>query len=191
MCFKNLPVEFDATGRPYLRQGWETAYNADANAKKLVGHGATPPQQPDPARVQQMVATQANIQEFNVDPVTRIAGALALHTVADLQERKMVESRSMATLFRGYEIILQGRDPRDAIFISSRACGVCGGVHAVTSAYCLDMAFDVVPPPLGTVVRNLLLAAEFLYDQTLIFLLGMVHFCQSAIGEHKEPTWNG
>lgn len=189
MCFKNLPVEFDATGRPYLRQGWETAYNADANSKKLVGHGATPPSQPDPAKVQQMVATQANIQEFNVDPVTRIAGALAMHTVADLQERKMIESRSMATLFRGYEIILQGRDPRDAIFISSRACGVCGGVHAVTSAYALDMAFGVTPPPLGTVVRNLLLAAEFLYDQPLIFLLGMVDFCESAIRATNPEIW--
>ena len=73
----------------------------------------------------------------------------------------------MATLFRGYEVILSGRDPRDAIYITSRACGVCGGVHAVTSALAIEMAFGCVPPPLGVVVRNLALALEFLYDHPL------------------------
>src|SRR5487761_1835785 len=167
MCFKNLPVEFDQVGRPYLREGWETAYKTNTG-KEIVGHGSPP--QLSNEKVQGLLASQAHIQEFNVDPVTRVAGALAFHSVAALQERKMVETRSMATLFRGYELILKGRDPRDAIFISSRACGVCGGVHSVTAAYALDMAFGVVPPPLGTIVRNLLLAAEFLYDQPLIFI---------------------
>ncbi|MEQ1354521.1 MAG: nickel-dependent hydrogenase large subunit, partial [Candidatus Acidiferrum sp.] len=73
----------------------------------------------------------------------------------------------MATLFRGYEIILKGRDPRDAIFISSRACGVCGGVHANCAAEAIEMALGIAPPPMGTVVRNLGQAAEFLYDHPL------------------------
>jgi hydrogenase large subunit len=186
MCFKNLPVEFDELGRPYLREGWESAY-VTTNGKEIVGHGAPPVLSNE--KVQALLASNANVHEFNVDPVTRVAGALAFHSVADLQERKMVETRSMATLFRGYEIILQGRDPRDAIFISSRACGVCGGVHSVTSAYALEMAFGVVPPPLGTVVRNLLLCAEFLYDQPLIFLLGMVDFCESAVRATNPEIW--
>ena len=184
MCFKNLPVDFDTAGHPRLREGWESAYRTN---KSVISEGV--PAMLSVEKVQGLLASNQHVHEFNVDPVTRVAGALAFHSVADLQERKMVETRSMATLFRGYEIILKGRDPRDAIFISSRACGVCGGVHAVTSAYAMDMAFGVVPPPLGTVVRNLLLAAEFLYDQPLIFLLGMVDFCESAVRATNPEIW--
>ncbi len=73
----------------------------------------------------------------------------------------------MAMLFRGYEIILQGRDPRDAIDISSRACGVCGGVHSSVSSQALDMAFGVQTPPMGVTVRNLGAGAEMLYDHPI------------------------
>ena len=55
----------------------------------------------------------------------------------------------MATLFRGYEVIMIGRDPRDAIFITSRACGVCGGVHSTCSALATEMAIGCRPPKLG------------------------------------------
>jgi hydrogenase large subunit len=70
-------------------------------------------------------------------------------------------------LFRGYEIILQGRDPRDAIDISSRACGVCGGVHATVSSLAIEQAFGICPPPLGVVVRNLGEVGEMFYDHPL------------------------
>ena len=67
----------------------------------------------------------------------------------DLENRRAVDAHSRAMLFRGYEIILQGRDPRDAIDITSRACGVCGGVHATVSSLCLEQTFGIVPPPMG------------------------------------------
>ena len=90
----------------------------------------------------------------------------------------------MATLFRGYEIILQGRDPRDAIFISSRACGVCGGVHSNCSAEAIEMALGVVPPPMGIVVRNLGQAAEFLYDHPLhLYLLAGPDYSATVMGQ--------
>jgi len=73
----------------------------------------------------------------------------------------------MAMLFRGYEIILQGRDPRDAIDISSRACGVCGGVHSTCSSLAIEQAFGITPPPLGVVVRNLGEVAEMFYDHPI------------------------
>ncbi|MGH9280094.1 MAG: nickel-dependent hydrogenase large subunit [Acidimicrobiales bacterium] len=99
--------------------------------------------------------------------MTRVAGALAVHTVLDLENRRVVEAHARAMLFRGYEVILQGRDPRDAIDISSRACGVCGGTHATVSSLCLDQAFGACPPPLGTEVRNLGEVAEMFYDHPL------------------------
>ncbi|MGI8937575.1 MAG: nickel-dependent hydrogenase large subunit [Iamia sp.] len=64
-------------------------------------------------------------------------------------------------------MILQGRDPRDAIDISSRACGVCGGVHSTVSSMAIEMAFGIQPPPLGVVVRNLGEVGEMFYDHPL------------------------
>jgi hydrogenase large subunit len=87
--------------------------------------------------------------------------------VLDLENRRAVDAHSRAMLFRGYEVILEGRDPRDAIDISSRACGVCGGVHATVSALCIEQAFGVCPPPLGVEVRNLGEVGEMFYDRPL------------------------
>lgn len=179
MCFKNLPIEFDAQGQPYLKEGV-----ADPYAYTTVSLAE------QEERIQQLLARNGHIKSVDFDPVTRVAGALAFHTVVDLQERKVLAANSMATLFRGYEVILQGRDPRDAAFISSRACGVCGGVHATTSALALEMALPVQPPPLGIVVRNMLLAMEFLYDHPLhLFLLAGPDYSQQAVEATTPTLW--
>jgi hydrogenase large subunit len=78
-----------------------------------------------------------------------------------------------------------GRDPRDAIFITSRACGVCGGVHATCSALATEMAIGCCPPKLGVAVRNLVLAFEFMYDHPLhLHLLAGPDYSAAMI----EPT---
>src|SRR5919202_1220962 len=106
------------------------------------------------------------------------------------EERVVHDAHSMATLFRGYEIILKGRDPRDAIFISSRACGVCGGVHSNASAEALEMAFGIHPPPMGVVARNLLLSLEYLYDHPLhLFLLAGPDYSEPAVRETNPELW--
>src|SRR5262249_19343134 len=161
MCFKNLPIEFDAQGKPYLKAGVADPYAPTTAAPR----GA--PAQLSAERVEELLRRNGYIKDLDYDPVTRVAGALAFHTVTDFQNRKVLEARSMATLFRGYEVIMIGRDPRDAIFITSRACGVCGGVHSVTSAMAIEMALGCVPPPLGVLIRNIALALEFLYDHPL------------------------
>ena len=94
----------------------------------------------------------------------------------------------MATLFRGYEVIMIGRDPRDAIYITSRACGVCGGVHSVTSAMAIEMAIGCVPPPLGILIRNIALALEFLYDHPLhLHLLAGPDYSAAMVGPDESP----
>lgn len=108
------------------------------------------------------------IKEMAWDPITRVAGGLAFQCKADLTNRRFTDAHATATLFRGYEVILKGRDPRDAVFISSRACGVCGGVHSACSAMAQEMAYNCPPPPLGIVIRNLGEAAEMMYDHPLI-----------------------
>lgn len=171
MCFKNLPIEFDAEGNAYLKEGvanpysYETTSLADSEDK-----------------IKQLLARNGYIKNVDFDPVTRVAGALAFHSVVDLEERKVVSTNSMATLFRGYEIILRGRDPRDAAYISSRACGVCGGVHSTVSALAMEMALGIQPPPLGIVVRNMLLSIEYLYDHPLhLFLLAGPDYSEQLV----------
>src|SRR4029450_1176394 len=175
--FKNLPIEFDAAGKPYLRAGVADPYTATMTAPR----GA--PTQLSADKVAGLPKRTGFIQEMDFDPVTRVAGALAFHTVADFNARKVLEARSMATLFRGYEVIMVGRDPRDAIYITSRACGVCGGVHCVTSEMAIEMAIGCVPPPLGILVRNLALALEFLYDHPLhLHLLAGPDYSAAMVG---------
>src|SRR5215203_1892052 len=177
MCFKNLPVEFDKDGRPYLREGVADPYTPTRTAPI----GA--PMQLSAGQVEELVRRNGHVKSVDFDPVTRIAGALALHTVADLKERRVLEARSMATLFRGYEVIMIGRDPRDAIFITSRACGVCGGVHSTCSALAIEMAIGCRPPKLGIAIRNLALALEFLYDHPLhLHLLAGPDYSSAMIG---------
>jgi hydrogenase large subunit len=181
MCFKNLPIEFDAAGRAFLKDGVANPY-ASAAAPRGV------PMQLDADRVAELVKRNGHVRDVDFDPVTRVAGALAFHTVADVKERKVLEARSVATLFRGYEVIAIGRDPRDAIFITSRACGVCGGVHSTCSALAIEMAIGCQPPPLGILVRNLALALEFLYDHPLhLHLLAGPDYSQ-AIVEGTNPS---
>ncbi|MEJ7802088.1 MAG: nickel-dependent hydrogenase large subunit [Candidatus Limnocylindria bacterium] len=185
MCFKNLPVDFDAEGRPFLRDDVPNPY-AVAQAPDTNGGVKTLTRD----QIEDLLQRNGHIETKNFDPVTRVAGALAFHTVVDNQARKVIEARSVATLFRGYEVIMMGRDPRDAIFITSRACGVCGGVHSTAAALAIEMACGVKPPPLGIVVRNLLLAIEYLYDNPLhLFLLAGPDYSEAIVSKTNPELY--
>ena len=67
------------------------------------------------------------------DPITRIIGNLGIYTKIDFANREVVECRSTSSLFRGYSVFMKGKDPRDARFITSRICGICGDNHATCS----------------------------------------------------------
>ena len=185
MCFRNLPVDFDAQGTPYLKGGIPDPYTT---ATAISAPDARQPLSHD--KIKELLARNGYIKNVDFDPVTRVAGALAFHAVADLKERKIVDVNSMATLFRGYEIIMIGRDPRDAIFITSRACGVCGGVHSTCAALAMEMTFGIQPPPLGIVVRNMMLSMEFLYDHPLhLFLLAGPDYSEMVVKSTNPEIW--
>ena len=141
MCFKNLPIDFDAQGKAFLKDGAANPYSTATAGPPNV------PKQLTAERVAELVKRNGHTKDVDFDPVTRVAGALGFHTVASIKERKVLEARAVATLFRGYEVIMIGRDPRDAIYITSRACGVCGGVHSTCSALAIEMAIGCQPPP--------------------------------------------
>ncbi|MDP9377647.1 MAG: nickel-dependent hydrogenase large subunit [Actinomycetota bacterium] len=185
MCFKNLPVDFDEAGNATLRGGIPDPYSVTIT-KPDVGKSDAERE----ADIQRLMARNGHIRDMNMDPVTRIAGAMAINVTADLQEGRYLDARAQAPLFRGYEVIAMGRDPRDAIFITSRACGVCGGVHSHASAYAIEMAMGLTPPPLGTVVRNLGEAAEMGYDNPLhLYLLAGPDYCEAVVKATTPHLW--
>lgn len=102
-----------------------------------------------------------------VDPVTRIEGHLKI--TVEVENGKVKDAWSSGTMARGFEILLQGKDPRDAPFVTSRFCGVCYSVHQMASARALDEAFGAKVPWPGTLLRNLVMGAEFIYDHILHF----------------------
>ncbi|MCU0651318.1 MAG: nickel-dependent hydrogenase large subunit, partial [Candidatus Omnitrophica bacterium] len=79
------------------------------------------------------------------------------------------DAYSSGTLWRGIEVILQGRDPRDAGQITQRICGVCPMAHGTASILCLDDAFKVTVPDNGRIIRNLMLGANHLQSHVLHF----------------------
>ncbi len=106
-------------------------------------------------------------QKIVIDPVSRIEGHLGIEVEVD--GGKVVDARSRATLFRGFEIILRGRDPRDAPHLAQRICGVCSADHALASASALDNAFGVTPPDNARIIRNLVVGANYLHSHILHF----------------------
>src|ERR671934_319579 len=176
MCFQNLPIEFDPDGTPRL-VGSPDAFSYT-------------PVEIDRSQIEALVKRNAHVRDLDIDPVTRVAGALAFHAVVDLEQRKVYEANSVASLFRGYEVILKGRDPRDAMFISSRVCGVCGGVHSVASSLAIEMAFGIAPPPMGLALRNIQLALDFMLDNPLhLYLLAGPDYSQIVVERTNPSLW--
>ncbi len=118
------------------------------------------------------------------DPITRIVGSLGIYTKIDFANRIVTDCRSTSSIFRGYSIFMKGKDPRDAHFITSRICGICGDNHATCATYAQNMAFGVRPPALGEWIVNLGEAAEYMFDHNIFQdNLLMVDFCEQMVKE--------
>jgi len=102
-----------------------------------------------------------------LDPITRIEGHLSIEL--DVQNGKVANAWSKGDMFRGYEMILKGRNPVDANQITQRICGVCPVSHGIASSKCLDGAFGIVPNKNGRLLRNLVLSANYLQSHILHF----------------------
>jgi hydrogenase large subunit len=122
--------------------------------------------------------------EMNWDPITRIVGSLGIYTKIDFANREVAECHSTSSIFRGYSVFMKGKDPRDAHFITSRICGICGDNHATCACYAQNMAFGVRPPAMAEWITNLGEAAEYMFDHNLYQdnLVG-VDFCEQMVRE--------
>jgi hydrogenase large subunit len=102
-----------------------------------------------------------------VDPVTRIEGHLRIE--AQVDGGKISDSWSAGTMFRGIELILQGRDPREAWIWAQRICGVCTVVHALASVRAVENALDIEVPSNARIVRNIIAGAQMVQDHVIHF----------------------
>jgi hydrogenase large subunit len=102
-----------------------------------------------------------------IDPITRIEGHLRVEV--EVKDGKIVDAWSSGTMVRGLEIILKGRDPRDAWAFTERVCGVCTTVHALASVRSVEDALGIVIPPNAELIRNLMFCAQYLQDHVVHF----------------------
>ncbi len=102
-----------------------------------------------------------------VDPITRIEGHLRIE--AQMDGDKIAQAYSSGTMVRGIEIILRGRDPRDAWAFAQRICGVCTLVHGIASVRAVEDALDYPIPPNAQLIRNLMIGAQYVHDHVMHF----------------------
>jgi hydrogenase large subunit len=131
-----------------------------------------------------------------IDPVTRIEGHLKVEVKIDTVNgvQQVVDAFSQGTLFRGFEKLLEGRDPRDATLITSRICGVCPTSHALTAALALDSACgvggDSAARSAARIMRNLVHGACYLESAILHFyLLSLPDFISGLPMAPWLPGW--
>lgn len=118
---------------------------------------------------------------ITIDPITRIEGHLGIEATVDNGAVK--EAYASGTLFRGFEVILKGRDPRDASRLTQRVCGVCPAAHSTASALCLDDAFGITGqiPDNAKLIRSLIFGSNFLQSHIL-------HFYHLAALDYVDAT---
>ncbi len=106
-------------------------------------------------------------QRVTIDPITRIEGHLRIEV--EIENGKVKDAWSSGQMFRGIEVILQGRDPRDAPLFTQRSCGVCTLVHYLSSVRAVEDAVGVKIPDNARIIRNLLHGAQFQHDHIVHF----------------------
>lgn len=101
-------------------------------------------------------------QKITINPVTRISGFMEIE--ADIENHEIVDAKTKGLMFRGFEKMLIGRDPFDAVYFTQRICGICSTAHSVASTLALESAMDFVPSEQGRYLRDLVHACEFLQN---------------------------
>jgi Ni,Fe-hydrogenase I large subunit len=107
------------------------------------------------------------VSRIVIDPVTRIGGHLRIE--AEVENGAVTDAWSSATMFRGLELALPGRDPRDAWLLAGRICGSDNGVHALASVRAVERAVDVTIPRNARLVRNLLAGTQLVISHVTSF----------------------
>jgi len=117
-------------------------------------------------------------------PVNRVEGDLDIKV--EIEDGVIVDAKSVGTLYRGFENILIGRDPMDALVFTPRVCGICSVSHLLAAAKALDEAYNVNPPPQAIRIRNLSILAETMQsDLRQHYLMFMSDFANEYYTDKK------
>ncbi len=128
-----------------------------------------------------------------MDPVTRIEGHMKVKVKIDKVQgqNKVVNAWCTGTLFRGFESLLQGRDPWDAPVITGRICGVCPVSHGMASSIAIEAATGSKPPKNASLIRDLVLGSNFVQSHILHFyLLSALDYVKGPQTAPWTPAWD-
>ena len=123
-----------------------------------------------------MPSVGVSVTRLILGPFNRVEGDLEVQL--EVTDGRVTQARVSASMYRGFEVILLGRDPMDAMTIAPRICGICSVSQSVAAAKALADASGVVMPPNGLHATNLLLACENLADHLThfyVFFLSLIH----------------
>lgn len=183
MIFRSLPIEFDAYGRAYLR-------DEDALAPFSVDGDPRIQRALNREKALEKLADNQHVWDFNVSPVTRVAGNLSLHAVIDFEQRRVLDARIENAQYCGYELLAKHREPSDAVHIASRARGTSSVAHTIAAAMALEMSCAVTPPPLAILARNLGACGEVIGESAHhLFVLAGPDYSEAAISRTSLSLW--
>ncbi|MHC1684394.1 MAG: nickel-dependent hydrogenase large subunit [Clostridiaceae bacterium] len=120
-------------------------------------------------------------EKIIINPITRISGFLQIEVV--IEKNKVIDASSSGFLFRGFEEMLKGRPPLDAIYFTERICGICSTAHGFVSATALEDALKVKPDENGDLLRQIMHGCEFLQNH-------IRHFYQFTLPDYAKIDAN-
>ena len=110
--------------------------------------------------VDQPPVTKGESVDLFVSPLGRVEGDLDVRVT--IEDGVVTSAWTEASMFRGFEIILRGKDPQAGLVVTPRICGICGGSHLYKACYALDTAWNTHVPDNATLIRNIAQACETL-----------------------------
>lgn len=124
-------------------------------------------------------------QKVVIDPITRIEGHLKIEVL--VENGQVTDAWTVGTAARGFEILLRGKDPRDATYVTERVCGVCAGPHGWASSVAVETAHGATLPEAARVIRNLIIGAMWLHNHLLHFyhLSALDYLDVLAVAEYR------
>jgi uptake hydrogenase large subunit len=131
--------------------------------------------------------------ELKVHSLGRVEGDLDVRVA--VEDGVVVDAWTEATMFRGFEIILKGKDPQAGLIVTPRICGICGGSHLTKAVYALDTAWHTEVPPNATLIRNVAQAAETIQSIPrwfyALFAIGLTHqnYASSDLYDEVVQRW--
>lgn len=125
--------------------------------------------------------------KITINPITRISGFLEIQV--EVENNKIVDAKSSGMLFRGFEKMLKGRPPLDAIYFTERICGICSTAHSIASTLALEEIINIIPNKNDKMIRDFMHGCEFIQNH-------IRHFYQYTLpdfvkGPEISPLYGG